>query len=304
MAQVKQTTLRYPKKSIGYQDDYLKIQVVEYKPPGLQPKGLALPTIEDSLKATNAVLQSPLSIILPMPSNIQDSNSADWVNGTMNPIAANLTGAVSSAIQAGAKGSIMGIVDSVLKPAFGAVGVLNSKEGQTAATAAISALASRALTGQGDPNQAMSRATGVVFNQNVEMLFNNVTMRPAFIFTFNLTPRSESESMDIKQIIRSLKTYMAPQKGNPDKNGSGLFIKAPYIFKLDYMSGKNKHPFLHSFKPCALVQMSVNYTGSGNYSSYSDATPVHMQLTLQFQELTPIYAEDYYDIPMTEGVGY
>jgi hypothetical protein len=39
--------------------------------------------------------------------------------------------------------------------------------------------------------------------------------------------------------------------------------------------------------------MSVNYTGSGTYATYSDATPVHMVMTLTFQELTPIYREDY-----------
>jgi len=42
-----------------------------------------------------------------------------------------------------------------------------------------------------------------------------------------------------------------------------------------------------------LNTMSVNYTGSGTYATYSDATPVHMVMTLTFQELTPIYREDY-----------
>jgi hypothetical protein len=41
--------------------------------------------------------------------------------------------------------------------------------------------------------------------------------------------------------------------------------------------------------------MGVNYTGSGTYATYSDATPVHMIMTLAFQELTPIYNEDYVD---------
>lgn len=52
--------------------------------------------------------------------------------------------------------------------------------------------------------------------------------------------------------------------------------------------------------------MAVNYTGSGQYATYSDATPVHMQMTLQFQELSPIYAEDYFKEgdQGTIGVGY
>jgi hypothetical protein len=50
--------------------------------------------------------------------------------------------------------------------------------------------------------------------------------------------------------------------------------------------------------------MSVNYTGSGTYATYADATPVHMIMTLNFQELTPIFAEDYDKGPGATGVGY
>jgi hypothetical protein len=72
------------------------------------------------------------------------------------------------------------------------------------------------------------------------------------------------------------------------------------------MSGGTVHPFLHRFKPCALTQMSVNYNGSAQYATYPDATPVHMQLTLQFQELTPIYKESYEELANSgdTSVGY
>lgn len=127
-------------------------------------------------------------------------------------------------------------------------------------------------------------------------------MRPAFNFTFDMVPRDNKESAVIKTIIRTFKKNMTPQKGTPDQNGGGLFVSAPNVFKLEYMSGGRQHPFLHTFKPCALTQMSVNYNGSRQYATYADATPVHMQLTLQFQELSPIYAEDYKSTDI--GVGY
>ena len=50
--------------------------------------------------------------------------------------------------------------------------------------------------------------------------------------------------------------------------------------------------------------MNVDYTGAGTYATYSDATPVHMKVSLSFQELTPIYAEDYDEGQGTGGVGY
>ena len=67
------------------------------------------------------------------------------------------------------------------------------------------------------------------------------------------------------------------------------------------MSGGKPHPFLNQFKICALNAMSVNYTASGTYATYSDATPVHMQMTLTFQELTPIYREDYIEAGSKTG---
>ena len=84
----------------------------------------------------------------------------------------------------------------------------------------------------------------------------------------------------------------------------------PYYFKNSWMpalSGKKiliVHPFLNTFKPCALKSMNVDYTASGSYATYEDATPVHMKLTLSFQELNPVYFSDYDGLTDNDGVGY
>jgi hypothetical protein len=153
--------------------------------------------------------------------------------------------------------------------------------------------ATEALTGNGDFNQSLSRQTGAVLNSNTELLFNGVAPPRAFSFSFDLVPRSEAESKVIKEIILFFKKESATQKGSTGDAAAGLFLKSPSVFKVQYMSGGKSHPFLHQFKICALNAMSVNYTGSGTYATYSDATPVHMQMALSFQELTPIYREDY-----------
>jgi len=61
---------------------------------------------------------------------------------------------------------------------------------------------------------------------------------------------------------------------------------------------------LNKFKVMALENMAVNYTASGQYATYDNGTPVHMQMQLAFKELNPIYAEDYDDGTGLEGVGY
>ena len=77
------------------------------------------------------------------------------------------------------------------------------------------------------------------------------------------------------------------------KSRSALFIQAPKVFQLQYVSGQRDHPFLNRFKLCSLTDMTVNYTASGTYATYEDGTPVHIQVQCVFKEINPIYAEDY-----------
>lgn len=308
-------TFRYPLKNIESGDDYFKIHILKYQPPGLGlTGGFALRTSEQALDEAGIQGQAgsitkPLAyIILPMPSNIADNNSADWTSGTMNPLDAKLSSAAYSAILG--SNPVASLVESGGKFLGDLTGVTATGEGQKGLASIAVGMAVKAAIGQGSINQLVSRATGQTFNQNVELLFGGVTMRPAFSFVFDMVPRSKKESDRIKDIIRTFKVNMTPRKGATSSDGNGLFVTAPNVFKLEYMSGSSPHPFLHRFKPCALTGMSVNYNGSARYMTYSDATPVHMQLSLNFQELSPIYREDYFNDPGTEtqfkfeGTGY
>lgn len=295
--------LRYPISNVESGDDYFKIQIVEYKAPGLNLRGggFALGTFEDAFNDELIKNGNDLkklikgTIILPMPSNIQDSTAASWTSGPMNPLQAQIAAAASNGVLD--KDFLSSLFQSVIKTGSNAVKVVDTGEGQKAVAALTAAAAQMAALGQGDINAALTRQAGAVFNQNAELLFDGIIMRPAFNFSFDIVPRSQKEANTIKDIIRLLKITMSPRKGNPNVQGQGLFIKAPNVYKLQYMSGGKQHPFLHQFKTCALTQMSVNYNNSGQYMTYSDATPVSMNLALQFQELTPIYREDYLSDP-------
>jgi hypothetical protein len=289
-------SFRYPLKNIDASDDFLKIQSFEYVPPGLN---LSLDTFAQ--KSSDDQVESggygPKKIrgtvILPIPENIQDSNQASWGAGQMDPLQTAIMGGAKKVI--GGKDPINSILDIVPQIA----GKLNSAA-QTGTTQSMlqtffATKATEALIGSGDFNQNLSRDTGSVFNSNIELLFSGVSLRAGFSFNFDMVPRSKKESEQIKDIIRFFKSEMAAKKGAETGAAAGLFIKSPSVFKLQYMSGGKSHPFLNQFKICALTNMNVNYTGSGTYATYSDATPVHMIMTLSFQELTPIYNEDYVD---------
>ena len=143
----------------------------------------------------------------------------------------------------------------------------------------------------------LSRASGQVINQNLEMVFSGVTVR-TFNFGWDFVPRDKDESNHVMKIIKVLKTASAA-KLRKDAMG---FLNSPDIFRIKYMKGGQAHPFLNRFKTCALKNMSMSYTGSGTYATYRDGTPVHMKMDLSFTELNPIYAEDQESV--TTGVGY
>ena len=294
---------RYPIKNINASDDFLKIESYEYKPPGLNLGDTGSFAQRSSDDAGYGKPTGRGTVILPMPQTIQDSNGASWGAGNMDPLQTATMGAAMKVI--GGDNPVTALGDSITNIFNKGSAALQTEVGQSAVQTFFATKASEALTGNGDFNQSLSRQTGAVLNSNTELLFNGVAPPRAFSFSFDLVPRSEAESKVIKEIILFFKKESATQKGSTSDGAAGLFLKSPSVFKLQYMSGGKSHPFLHQFKMCALNAMSVNYTGSGTYATYSDATPVHMQMALSFQELTPIYREDYSNTnkPIT-GTGF
>lgn len=298
--------LRYPFKNIDKSDDYLKIDILEYVPPGINVslESFAQRSSDDVGYGSKEIKGS---VILPIPEGISDANLASWSSGSLGPMETAGLGAALGTIQS--ENYFSGLIEAGKK-----VGTLAANAAKVGTTQKMiqqffAVKGVEQLLGSREDlfRSSLSRSTGAVFNENIELLFNGVTLRPEFSFQFDMVPRSKRESDEIKEIIRLFKVEMAAKKGLDKGDASGLFLKSPSVFRLQYMSGGQPHPYLNKFKICALTGMTVNYTGSGTYATYADATPVHMQMGLNFQELTPIYREDYVDNDgnfKLEGTGY
>jgi hypothetical protein len=284
---------RYPLKSIDQYDDYLKIEALDYQPPGLNlgENNTFDQRSSDDVDKEGKYKTIRGSVILPIPQGIVDSNGASWGAGEMNPLQTATMSAAMGII--GGKDPVTGTANAVTKLLGKLEAASQTALGQKTTQTFFASKATEALTGSGDFQQNLSRQSGAVFNSNIELLFSGVQLRNGFSFSYDLVPRSKKEAQEIKDIILFLKIECSAQKGAENGAAAGLFIKSPSVFRLTYMNGKNPHPFLHQFKICALTNMTVNYTASGTYATYSDATPVHMQMILSFNELTPIYREDY-----------
>ena len=225
------------------------------------------------------------SVILPIPGGISDANSVDWGGGdTMNPMDAALSGAAMNIINRGG--------DGVSDATAGAKAALEGSSGELK-RAVSSAFAGAAAGVEG---QVLSRTTGEVLNPNMELLFKGPSLRP-FTFAFKLAPRSSKEAETVIAILRFFKQGMAPIKSS-----SNLFLKSPNTFKLCYYHRGQPHRFLNKFKECALQSVALEYTPDGNYATYEDGVMTAYNMTLTFNELEPIFSNDYNDT--YQDIGY
>ena len=119
----------------------------------------------------------------------------------------------------------------------------NSGEVKKALGTAIAGAASK--TGA----QVLKRTSGAIINPNMELLFNNPSLRQ-FNFTWKLAPRSKDESRAVVSIIRFFKQGMAAIREEPN-----LFLKAPNTFKLTYHHKFDDHKYLNRFKELSLIHI-------------------------------------------------
>lgn len=304
-------SLRYPYAMIDANTDYLKIEVIEYNAVGFSTTG-ANSTSSKVNYQNKKILDT---IILPIPQNIQDSNAAGWGDDSINNFAAFGIGQVGNFIES--EGLVKGLGELFRGAAEGIGKVAPTGGSQNVSTAFFSSKAINILGGNTSFAGVLARSSGQILNPNTELLFNGVKLR-SFNFSFDFAPRNATEAEQVRQIMRTFKKNMAPRTTDAGSDsgaiGTGLFLKSPNVFQLTYMSGANQHPFLNKFIISALTNMQVNYTGSGTYMTYSDGlkSPVHMKMDLSFQELSPVYSEDYDEYtgpfaPGTDpgtGVGY
>ena len=111
--------------------------------------------------------------------------------------------------------------------------------------------------------------------------------------------RPKDEAEQVIRIIRFFKQGMAPIRSQ-----SNLFIKTPHTFRLKYLHKNAEHRGLNTFKECALQSFGVNYTPTGNYATYGDGTMVQYEISMGFNELEPIFNDQYKDDSKEVSIGF
>jgi hypothetical protein len=288
------TNLYYPEKYKQYKQDYIKFQILEYKPRIFTKNNLARNERYKNEKGESKKDKFIKStIILPIQGGITDSNTVNWNGDPMNAIE-----------QAAAFASLQSQTSMDLKAdsstMIDALGNLAKGESSNKAIKSyIQSYLSRMAANSS--SNFFSRGFGAILNPNLELLFQTPELR-SFGLRFDLTPRDKEEAKQVKQIIRVFKQTMAPRKGVAE-----IFLKTPMIFDITYINGKleKEHTSINKIKTCALKMFNVNYTPNNQYMTYDDAeaTMTGYSLEMQFQELEPVFYDDYIGMPYQE-IGY
>jgi hypothetical protein len=287
--------VKYPKYLKAEEQDCIKFSIIEYKPSGLQAQTPGGRTV--SLLNNNPIIKGREkniigTITLPIPAGISDQNLVNWAEDSMSPFKQGLATIAEGGISGGGEGAKSG-ADTALKNALGG------------GTGALKQLATAKFTefASGTSN-ILGRMYGAVENPNMELLFSGPALRN-FNFRFKLSPRGPEEAKDVRTIIRYFKQAMSVKRTE-----STLLLKAPHTFAISYISGNIQHPYLTKFKECALTGCSVDYTPYGTYMTYGKGrdidthSMVGYELTLTFQELEPLFDDEYGKETLITNVGY
>ena len=250
--------------------DKLKISVLKYKPRKAGKVAYKLGTRGARIEVG--------SVYLPVPGGVGDQNSVSWGPDNMNPLDLALA---STAF------------DAINDTNFDADKAMATAKTAAADEGTKAALASIFTKAAGINGNILTRKSGAVINPNMELLFNAPSLRP-FAFTYRMSPRDRGESNMVRKIIRMFKQSMSVQRTK-----STLFLKSPNTYQLEWKNGQSRsknHEYLPMIKECALTGFNVSYTPDGNYATYEDSSMVSYELQFSFQELEPIYNDDYTDV--------
>jgi len=268
---------KYPKGGgqIAADTDYVTFEFFKYKPPfkgtgGRNKKDEYSASIESLTSAENILGGKPdgvKNIIMYMPEDIQSEYGANWSGAGFGFLAGRL--------MKGAGGNFD------IGQAFKDLG----DAGRKGAVDFIVNNANKALGSGVTTNQALGGITGTVVNPNVEMMYESPEMR-TFSLTYKMFASTPGESNEIRAICNTFKKNMLPSFGD------GGFIGVPNIVRVTFMTGNSPNPYVSQFKPCAITNVSINYTPDGSWASYKGGAPVATNITINFKEMKMLFAED------------
>ena len=284
-------TKKWPKDALEAKTDYVFFQFGKFVPPFSSDAQTGTTTRRQGYNASVDKMKVDTNlptIMLPIPQDLGHETQQAWQGKAF-------TGLGRSAISAMAGGDF----NMIKNKAGDFTG--NIKSIQDSLTSGLLNM----LPGVGgnlDVSDISGATRGVVLNPNAELLYDGPEMREIGM-SFKMVPKNPSEAEDIREIVRTFRKAALPQWGgteddgdfgtiNDDESQRENFIRVPRLCKFTFMKGSKPHEWVTQFKPCAISNVTVNYTPDGTFATYFDGSPVATELRLNFQETKLIFADE------------
>jgi hypothetical protein len=136
-----------------------------------------------------------------------------------------------------------------------------------------------------------SASTRSVSNPRREALFKDVAMRQ-HTFSFEFAPNNVREAQTVLDIIKMFRYHAHPGL----LGGGGHFFTFPAEFEVTFYTITPQgavlvNDNLPKIPRVALTSIAVDYSGAGDYKTFTDAKPAFIKLDLTFQEMEQLTNE-------------
>lgn len=120
-----------------------------------------------------------------------------------------------------------------------------------------------------------------------ELLFQGIDFREINL-SHTFSPTSEAELTANLQIINIFKKFSAPKLAGPYR------LIYPKLFELDFGVSKNGNvKNIFKTKPCALTNITVDYTPDQIWNVFHNGHPVRFKMDLSFKEVELLLEDDF-----------
>ncbi len=150
------------------------------------------------------------------------------------------------------------------------------------------------VLGTGAGKALFAAGAGMVQNPMMEMIYSNPSFR-TFSFDFMFYPRSESEALQVQNIIERLRFHQAPELVTAS---GGFFLVPPSEFDITFYYNGQENPNIPKISTCVLESIDTDYA-PGGFAAYEvpgegaqkgrTGMPVAIRMTLNFKETEMLY---------------
>lgn len=232
-------------------------------------------------------------IILPIPQNLVDSQSVSYSEQPLGP-------AIGGIVQSNAE-NIKNAFVSAAQGNFGsALDITKRSLANTDIGTAGVALATQGLAGLA-PTEVLaagSAVAGAAINQFKTVLLSGPEYK-IHSFDFFLAPKNQTESENIRLIVRRLRAAMAPSL-----SASKIFWLFPQVVIPLFYPQQNdpNETKMYAFKPSVIMNISANYAPGGTAAFYKTEYPEAISLRITLKEIEYWLSQDYGGRPNGGGV--